>query len=98
MNEVKRYDIKYTGNDEFRAAVIDPNGPLIRYEDYAALEQKLKAAEAKLAELVPDEKPDWDSEETQDIDYMEPSDVYRMGKDDGWNSCRAEMLRKIEEL
>lgn len=49
-----------------------------------------------LAELVPDEKPDWGDEDCQDIDYMEPSEVYRMGKDDGWNACRAAILRNIE--
>ena len=45
------------------------------------------ASAINLTELLPDEKPDWDDEDCQDIDYMEPSEVYRMGKDDGWNAC-----------
>lgn len=42
---------------------------------------------------LPEGKPDWESEDGQDIDYMEPSDVYAMGKDDGFNNCLAEVKR-----
>lgn len=54
---------------------------------------------ADLAELVPPERNKWEGtdEEGYDIDYMEPSDIYQMGKDEGFNLCRAAILRKIEE-
>lgn len=52
-----------------------------------------------LAELVPPERNNWEStdEEGYDIDYMEPSDILQMGKDEGFNLCRAAIMRNIEE-
>ena len=42
---------------------------------------------------VPDALPENDDEEGNDIDYMEPSEVYALGRAAGWNACRAAMLR-----
>lgn len=42
MGEVKRFSVGFDG--------VDPNGNLVRYVDYAALEQRAEAAEAALAE------------------------------------------------
>lgn len=41
---------------------------------------------------VPDAMPETVSEDGNDIDYMEPSAVYELGKTHGWNACRAAML------
>jgi len=49
--------------------------------------QRAEAAEAKLAELVPDEKPA-DSSDGNDTEAW---------FDEGWNACRAVILRNIEE-
>ncbi|EOH6202848.1 hypothetical protein ACMAUW_005348, partial [Citrobacter farmeri] len=37
---------------------------------------------------VPDALPENDDEEGNDIDYMEPSEVYALGRAAGWNACR----------
>lgn len=42
---------------------------------------------------VPDVLPENDDEEGNDIDYMEPSEVYALGRAAGWNACRAAMLQ-----
>lgn len=42
---------------------------------------------------LPDAKPSWDDEDGNDIDYMEPRDIYAMGKDDGYNRCIHEVKR-----
>ena len=42
---------------------------------------------------VPDALPENDDEEGNDIDYMEPSEVYALGRAAGWNACRAAMLQ-----
>ena len=42
---------------------------------------------------LPDAKPSWDDEEGNDIDYMEPRDIYAMGKDDGYNRCIHDVKR-----
>ncbi|MCK6943192.1 hypothetical protein [Enterobacter roggenkampii] len=42
---------------------------------------------------VPDALPESDDEEGNDIDYMEPSEVYAFGRAAGWNACRAAMLQ-----
>ena len=57
------------------------------------------APAVNLVDLVPDERNKWEGtdEEGYDIDYMEPSDIYQMGKDEGFNLCRAAILRNIEE-
>ncbi|EPG5473061.1 hypothetical protein QBC29_005544 [Escherichia coli] len=36
-------------------------------------------------ERLPGKRPDRSDEEGCDIDYMEPSEIYQLGKDDGWN-------------
>lgn len=41
---------------------------------------------------VPDALPENDDEEGNDIDYMEPSEIYALGRTAGWNACRAAML------
>lgn len=44
------------------------------------------------APVVPDEMPETESEDGNDIDYMEPSAIYELGKTHGWNAYRAAML------
>lgn len=45
------------------------------------------------APAVPDAKPEIDyGEGGSDIDYMQPQEIYDMGKVDGWNAYRTEML------
>lgn len=43
---------------------------------------------------LPDAKTDHDSEDGNDIDYLEPSQVYALGVDDGFNRC----LREVAKL
>ncbi|EJE4959604.1 TPA: DUF551 domain-containing protein [Escherichia coli] len=42
--------------------------------------------------VVPAALPENDDEDGQDIDYLEPSEVYSLGRTAGWNACRAAML------
>lgn len=42
---------------------------------------------------LPDAKPDHDSEDGNDIDYLEPSQVYALGVDDGFNRCLREVVK-----
>ncbi|EAA4852300.1 hypothetical protein DPP06_13060 [Salmonella enterica subsp. enterica] len=42
---------------------------------------------------VPDALPEDDDEEGNDIDYLEPSKVYELGRIAGWNACRSAMLQ-----
>lgn len=42
---------------------------------------------------LPDEKPVIDKEDGNDIDYMEPIDIYDLGKVDGFNKAIAEAKR-----
>ncbi|EFM2122353.1 DUF551 domain-containing protein [Escherichia coli] len=37
--------------------------------------------------------PENDDEDGHDIDYLEPSEVYALGRTAGWNACRAAMLQ-----
>lgn len=48
--------------------------------------------EAPPAPVVPDAIPETESKDGNDIDYMEPSAIYELGKTHGWNACRAAML------
>ena len=48
--------------------------------------------------VVPDALPENDDEEGSDIDYLEPSEVYALGRTDGWNACRAAMLQDSEPV
>ncbi|EIB7583998.1 DUF551 domain-containing protein [Salmonella enterica] len=48
---------------------------------------------AQPAPVVPDALPENDSEDGNDIDYLEPSQVYELGRVTGWNACRATMLQ-----
>ncbi|HDK7242375.1 TPA: hypothetical protein PTV62_004454, partial [Cronobacter sakazakii] len=41
------------------------------------------------APVVPDAIPETESKDGNDIDYMEPSAIYELGKTHGWNACRA---------
>ncbi|EFF5450257.1 TPA: DUF551 domain-containing protein [Escherichia coli] len=43
--------------------------------------------------VVPAALPENDDEDGHDIDYLEPSEVYALGRTAGWNSCRAAMLQ-----
>lgn len=47
---------------------------------------------AQPAPVVPDALPENDGEDGNDIDYLEPSQVYELGRVTGWNACRAAML------
>lgn len=43
--------------------------------------------------VVPAALPENDDEDGHDIDYLEPSEVYSLGRTAGWNACRAAMLQ-----
>lgn len=43
--------------------------------------------------VVPVALPENDDEDGHDIDYLEPSEVYALGRTAGWNACRAAMLK-----
>ncbi|EFN7676314.1 DUF551 domain-containing protein [Escherichia coli] len=47
--------------------------------------------------VVPAALPENDDEDGQDIDYLEPSEVYALGRTAGWNACRAAMLQGKSE-
>ncbi|HAX5042759.1 TPA: hypothetical protein JZG31_001093 [Escherichia coli] len=44
--------------------------------------------------VVPAALPENDDEDGHDIDYLESSEVYALGRTAGWNACRAAMLNK----
>lgn len=43
--------------------------------------------------VVPAALPENDDEDGHDIDYLEPSEVYALGRTAGWNACRAAILQ-----
>ncbi|HCN0226551.1 TPA: DUF551 domain-containing protein [Escherichia coli] len=43
--------------------------------------------------VVPAALPENDDEDGHDIDYLEPSEVYALGRTAGWNACHAAMLQ-----
>ena len=47
--------------------------------------------------VVPAALPENDDEDGQGIDYLEPSEVYALGRTAGWNACRAAMLQGKSE-
>ncbi|HGF4700641.1 DUF551 domain-containing protein [Escherichia coli] len=47
--------------------------------------------------VVPAALPENDDEDGHDIDYLEPSEVYALGRTAGWNACRAAMLHGKSE-
>lgn len=47
--------------------------------------------------IVPAALPENDDEDGHDIDYLEPSEVYSLGRTAGWNACRAAMLQGKSE-
>lgn len=47
--------------------------------------------------VVPAALPENDDEDGHDIDYLEPSEVYVLGRTAGWNACRAAMLQGKSE-
>ncbi len=48
--------------------------------------------------VVPAALPENDDEDGQDIDYLEPSEVYSLGRTAGWNACRDAMLHGAEPV
>ncbi|MBJ4573834.1 DUF551 domain-containing protein [Salmonella enterica subsp. enterica serovar Meleagridis] len=48
--------------------------------------------------IVPAALPENDDEDGHDIDYLEPSEVYALGRTSGWNACRAAMLHSAEPV
>lgn len=52
---------------------------------------------APLVPVVPAALPENDDEDGHDIDYLEPSEVYALGRTAGWNACRAAMLQGKSE-
>ena len=46
--------------------------------------------------VVPAALPENDDEDGHDIDYLEPSEVYSLGRTAGWNACREAMLHGAE--
>ncbi|HAV7582832.1 TPA: DUF551 domain-containing protein [Escherichia coli] len=47
--------------------------------------------------VVPAALPENDDDDGHDIDYLEPSEVYALGRTAGWNACRAAMLQGKSE-
>ncbi|HBB1388806.1 TPA: DUF551 domain-containing protein [Escherichia coli] len=47
--------------------------------------------------VVPAALPENDDEDGHDIDYLDPSEVYALGRTAGWNACRAAMLQGKSE-
>ncbi|HEB1302781.1 TPA: DUF551 domain-containing protein [Escherichia albertii] len=47
--------------------------------------------------VVPAALPENDDEDGHDIDYLDPSEVYALGRTAGWNACRAAMLQDKSE-
>ncbi|MFV2371020.1 DUF551 domain-containing protein [Escherichia coli] len=47
--------------------------------------------------VVPAALPENDDEDGYDIDYLDPSEVYALGRTAGWNACRAAMLQGKSE-
>lgn len=47
--------------------------------------------------VVPAALPENADEDGHDIDYLEPSEVYALGRTAGWNACRASMLQGKSE-
>lgn len=45
--------------------------------------------------VVPAALPENDDEDGHDTDYLEPSEVYALGRTAGWNACRAAMLKSF---
>jgi hypothetical protein len=59
----------------------------------ALLQKKIADDLRNSAPAVPESMPEVDrGEGGSDIDYMQPQEIYGMGKADGWNACRAAML------
>ncbi len=48
--------------------------------------------------VIPAALPENDDEDGHDIDYLEPSEVYALGRTAGWNACRAAMLHGAEPV
>ncbi|MDM8882471.1 DUF551 domain-containing protein [Escherichia coli] len=48
--------------------------------------------------VVPAALPENDDEDGHDIDYLEPSEVYSLGRTAGWKACRAAMLHSAEPV
>ena len=48
--------------------------------------------------VIPAALPENDDEDGHDIDYLEPSEVYSLGRTAGWNACRAAMLHGAEPV
>lgn len=48
--------------------------------------------------VVPTALPENDDEDGHDIDYLEPSEVYSLGRTAGWNACRAAILQGAEPV
>lgn len=78
-------DVRHAATDESAQKFINDLRGLA--EQLAALTQPESPA-LKL----PDAKPDHDSEDGNDIDYLDPSQVYALGVDDGFNRCLREVL------
>jgi len=53
----------------------------------------IEAYAAPPVPVVPAALPENDDEDGHDIDYLEPSEVYALGRTAGWNACRAAMLQ-----
>ncbi|EFH7714188.1 DUF551 domain-containing protein, partial [Escherichia coli] len=47
--------------------------------------------------VVPAALPENDDEDGHDIDYLDPSEAYELGRTAGWNACRAAMLQGKSE-
>ncbi|MED9517305.1 hypothetical protein RCN60_11200 [Escherichia marmotae] len=49
-------------------------------------------------ERLPGKRPDRSDEDGCDIDYMEPSEIHQLGKDDGWNAYHDAVMKLDEKV
>ena len=73
-----------------------PEGVRDVVEECAAIAEKA-CYTAPLVPVVPAALPDNDDEDGRDIDYLEPPEVYALGRTAGWNACRAAMLQCADD-
>lgn len=58
--------------------------------------EQMEVARIALASLEADAiavRARWKDEDGHDIDYLEPSEVYALGRTAGWNACRVAMIQ-----
>ncbi|HAW0781272.1 TPA: DUF551 domain-containing protein [Escherichia coli] len=91
-------------NDATFIATADPAAVLALLDELEAAEKRIAELESLTAQqltqpspVVPAALPENDDDDGSDIDYLEPSEVYALGRTAGWNACRAAMLQGKSE-